>query len=201
MLRIGLTGGIGTGKSTVLDRFAARGVPTLDADRLAREVVRPGTAGAREIAQHFGSEYFTPTGELDRQRLGQLVFGDEDARRRLEGIIHPRVHAAIDAWVRELEAAGHAGLAVVDIPLLFETGRADSFDRVVVVACEVETQIRRVVKRDGLSEEDVRRRIAAQWPIADKARRAHHVIRTDGSLEDTYRQVDALIDELSRFAR
>lgn len=192
MLRVALTGGIATGKSTVLSRFAARGVPVIDADQVAREVVAPGTEGARQIAERFGPAYLTADGEIDRTRLAQHVFGDEAARRDLEAIVHPKVYEAVRHWSARLDEDGQTPLAIADIPLLFETGRAGDFDRVVVAACDPEEQVRRVMARDGATDNDARARLAAQWPIADKVRRADYVIDTNGSLDDTLRQVDVL---------
>ena len=192
--RVALTGGIATGKSYVLARLAAAGIPTLDADTLAREAVAPGTDGLAAVVGRFGPEVLDGTGALNRAALAQLVFSDEAARRDLEGIIHPRVRAATDAWLVGLESDKHA-VAVVAIPLLFETGREADFDAVVVTSCTPETQLRRLMARDHLSEDDARRRIAAQLPLAEKVRRADYVINTDTTFEATERAVVSLIRE------
>lgn len=188
LLRVGLTGGIATGKSYVRAHLASMGVPTIDADLLARQVVERGTPGLALIVDRFGPDVLSAEGHLDRPALGALVFADADARRDLESIVHPRVYGEIGAWFERLEAAG-AALGVADIPLLFETGRAGDFDVVVVAACPSALQIERVQARDGLSEAAARRRVAAQWPIDEKVRLADYVVRTDGSFEDTDRQV------------
>jgi dephospho-CoA kinase len=188
MRRIALTGGIATGKSHVRSQFEKLGVPTSDADALARDVVAPGTPGLAEVVRRFGREILDPTNALDRAKLGAVVFADPEARRALEAIIHPRVKAATDRWFASL-AESHP-FAIADIPLLYETGRDADFDTVIVVATDPETQVRRVIDRDGLTEKEARARLAAQLPIEEKVRRADYVIRTDGSKTDTDRQVE-----------
>jgi dephospho-CoA kinase len=195
MRRIALTGGIATGKSYVRARFEKLGVPTSDADSLARDVVAPGTPGLAEVIRRFGQDVLEPNGTLDRRKLADIVFSDETARRDLEAIVHPRVKAATDRWFAALD--GSHVVAIADIPLLYEAGRDKDFDAVVVVACEPETQVRRAMARDGLTEKDARARVAAQLPIEDKIRRADHVIRTDGAFADTDRQVEELLPALT----
>jgi dephospho-CoA kinase len=195
MRRIALTGGIATGKSYVRARFEKLGVPTSDADSLARDVVAPGTPGLAEVIRRFGQDVLEPNGTLDRRKLADIVFSDERARRDLEAIVHPRVKAATDRWFAALD--GSHVVAIADIPLLYEAGRDKDFDAVVVVACEPETQVRRAMARDGLTEKDARARVAAQLPIEDKIRRADHVIRTDGAFADTDRQVEELLPALT----
>lgn len=194
MVRVALTGGIGTGKSTVLRMLETRGFPTIDADVLARQVVAPGSAGAEAVLARFGREVLGADGEVDRRALAAIVFADPQARRDLERIVHPAVYAAIGDWFDRLPPSTR--WAVADIPLVFETGRQAEFDRVVVVACTPAEQLRRVMARDGLTEADARGRRDAQWPIADKVARAHDVIWTTGSLAETERQVDAWIRRL-----
>ncbi len=190
MLNVALTGGIATGKSYCLARFASLGVPVIDADRLAREAVEPGTPSLDAIRARFGPGVLTPSGALDRQRLGAIVFGDERARRDLEAIVHPEVYRRIKAWSLAMSAERRHPLAMADIPLLFETGHEGEFDRVVVVACAPARQIERLRSRSQLSEEEARRRLDAQWPIARKIERASYVVMTDGTFEDTDTQVD-----------
>ena len=192
MLRIALTGGIGTGKSCVVRLLRDRSVPTVDADQLARAAVQPDQPACARLRARFGPGIFAADGTLDRARLGRLVFAEATARADLEALVHPPVREAIDAWFRRCRACTRAGFAVADIPLLFETGRAGAFDRVVVVACDPATQIQRVMARDRLPAADVRRRVAAQLPIAEKVARADAVVRTDGSFDETARQVDSL---------
>lgn len=190
MLRVALTGGIATGKSFCLARFGELGVATIDADVLAREAVGPGSAGLAAVVAHFGPGVVSGGGTLDRQALGAIVFADRGARTALEAIIHPEVRRRIWEWFANLPPA--TDLAIADIPLLFETGQAHDFDRIVVCACAPAEQLRRIVVRDGLSEEAARQRLAAQWPIAEKVARGHYVIRTDGTLADTRLQVDTV---------
>lgn len=194
MLKIGLTGGIATGKSHVLDRFRQRGVPCLDADELAHGVTSAGTEATAAIAERFGAEILATDGSVDRKKLGSIVFADPAARRELEAIVHPAVHRAIAMGVRAFELMGDA-LAVVDIPLLFETGAEKTFDKVIVTACAPETQMARLVQR-GLTEEAARQRLAAQWPTERKTARADFVITTDGSFAETEEQVAQMMDSL-----
>lgn len=193
--RVALTGGIATGKSHVRARFEALGVPTIDSDVLAREAVAPGTSGLAAVVTRFGQGVLHSDGTLDREALAGIVFVDPDARMALEAIIHPDVRRAIDGWFAALDADRHP-YAIADIPLLYEVGRAHDFDAVIVAACDLDTQVRRVMKRDRVSEADARQRIAAQLPIDQKIRRADHVIRTDGTYEDTDRRVSAVFERL-----
>ena len=197
MLRVALTGGIATGKSHVRARFAARGVPTVDADRLAREVVEPGRPAWTALRTRFDPALFTPDGALDRRRLAALVFDDAAARAALEAIVHPHVRAAIDDWFERLATSSAAPFGIADIPLLFETDRAAEFDRVIVTACDAATQLARLAQRDRLSPDAGRKRLAAQLPTAVKAARADFVVRTDGSFDDTDRQVESIYRALS----
>ena len=185
LLRVALTGGIATGKSYCLTRFAELGVPTVDADVLAHRAVAPGTAGFEAVVTRFGRDVLHPHGEIDRARLGQIVFADERSRRDLEAIIHPAVYKAIADWLAAIEAAGHSPLAIADIPLLYETGHDRDFDRVIVAACPPAVQVMRLMARNRLTEEEARLRIASQMPIEEKMRRADYVIDTSGSRADT----------------
>ena len=194
MLRVALTGGIATGKSYCLARFAVHGVPTIDADVLAREAAAPGTPGLAAIAARFGPGVLSSDGALDRPGLGRLVFGDSKARAALEAIIHPEVYRRIREWFANLPAGTR--LAVADIPLLFETGHNHDFDAVIVAACDPEEQVRRVMARDRLSNDEASARIASQWQLDEKVRRADHVIWTTGSVEETERQIDSVLEEI-----
>ena len=191
MVRVALTGGIATGKSHVRARFAALGAPTVDADHLARQVVAPGRPAWAALRARFGPALFASDGTPDRRRLAALVFDDAAARADLEAIVHPHVRAAIDDWFERLAAAA-APFGIADIPLLFETGRAAEFDRVIVTACDAATQLARLARRDGLSTAAARKRLAAQLPTAVKVARADFVVRTGGSLHATDRQVEAI---------
>ena len=193
--RVALTGGIATGKSHVRARFEARGVPTIDADTLARDAVAPGSAGLREVIRRFGSGIRDADGALDRKKLGAIVFADSDARHALEHIIHPFVRVATDRWYASLDAHQHP-FAIADIPLLFEGGREGDFDAVIVTVCDPGTQLQRLMHRDGLTEEEARQRISAQWPLEAKVAKADYVIRTDGTFDDTNRQVNDVMSQL-----
>jgi len=196
MLKVALTGGIATGKSYVLDRFRRRGVPCLDADAIAHGVEAAGTEATAAIAARFGARVLAADGSVDRAALGPIVFSDLSARRDLEAIVHPAVYRAITAGLRAFELTGGGAFAVVDVPLLYETGAADKFDRVVVTVCPEAMQLARLEGR-GLAAPAARQRLAAQLPAADKAARAHFVIRTDGTFEDTDRQVDDVVRALT----
>lgn len=176
-------------------RFEALGVPTSDADTFARAVVAPGTAGLEDVVRVFGRGVLDAGGALDRRKLGAIVFADPARRAELEQIVHPAVRGATDAWYAHLQP--DTPFAIADIPLLYETGRDRDFETVIVTACDPEEQVRRVMARDGLTEEEARQRVAAQMPIAAKLARADFVIRTDGSFEDTDRQVSAVYEALA----
>jgi dephospho-CoA kinase len=196
MLKIALTGGIATGKSYVLEQFRRRGIPCLDADELAHGVTAAGTEATTAIAARFGREMLAPDGSVDRVRLGPMVFADAAARRDLESIVHPAVYRAVTAGLRAFELTGDAPVAVVDVPLLYETGAEQKFDKVIVTMCPPEVQIARLVAR-GLNEAAARQRLAAQLPTNEKAARADFVIRTDGPYADTDSQVERVLAALT----
>jgi dephospho-CoA kinase len=195
MLKIGLTGGIATGKSYVLEQFRRRGVPCLDADELAHGVTAAGTEATAAIAECFGGDILAEDGSVDRRKLGPIVFADAAARRALEAIVHPGVYRAIAAGIRAFERLGDGAFAVVDVPLLYETGAETNFDAIIVTACAPETQLARLVGR-GLTEDAARQRLAAQWPTAKKTARADFVVTTDGTFEDTDEQVARVVEKL-----
>ncbi len=199
MLKVALTGGIATGKSYVRARIAAHGVPTIDADAVVHALLGPGSDTTAAVARRYGPGVVGRDGRVDRKALGALVFGDPDARRDLEAIVHPRVYSRLVEWMAEQAAAG-ARWAVADIPLLFETSRQGDFDRVVVATCSREDQVRRIVRRDGLAETEALARMAAQWPTAEKARLATDIVETGGTFQETDRQVDALCAALDEAA-
>ena len=194
MLKVGLTGGIATGKSYVLGQFRGRGVPCLDADELAHGVTAAGTEATAAIAARFGDGILAADGSVDRQKLGPIVFADATARRELEAIVHPAVHRAIAMGLRAFEMMGDTR-AIVDVPLLFETGSEKTFDKVIVTACAPETQLARLIER-GLTEDAARQRLAAQWTTERKTSRADFVITTDGSFADTDDQVARVVERL-----
>ena len=186
MLRVALTGGIATGKSHCLDRFARLGARTIDADVLAHEAVVAGRPGFEAVVRRFGPGVVGPDGQLDRAALGRIVFDDARARRDLETIVHPAVYEGVFRW---FAAAGDAPVGIADIPLLFETNRQIDFDAVVVTACTPDRQLQRLSNR-GLSKDDAARRISAQMPLEEKVRRADYVIDTSGTFADTDTQID-----------
>jgi dephospho-CoA kinase len=193
MVRVGLTGGIASGKSMAAEELAARGAVIIDADLLAREVVEPGTPALAAIIDRFGPEVVRD-GQLDRARLAQIVFADPLARRDLERIVHP----AVRARAAELErAAGDAAVVVHVIPLLVETGQHQDFDLVVTVDADHETQIQRLMLRNGFSRAEAESRIAAQASREDRKRAADVVLDNTGSLAQLREQIDALWAELS----
>lgn len=193
--RIGLTGGIASGKSAVAELLRAKGAVIVDADVLAREVVEPGTPGLAAIVDRFGRGVLLPDGRLDRARLGQLVFSDADARADLNAIVHP----AVRRRAAEVESDAPAGSVVVHvIPLLVETGQAASFDLVVVVDVDPTIQVDRLRARNGLSRADAEARLAAQASREERLRAAHVVIDNSGNRDALEAQVDGLWRRLNR---
>jgi dephospho-CoA kinase len=197
LLRVALTGGIATGKSQCADRFRGLGVPVIDADVLAHAAVAPGTPGLTAVAARFGPAVILPSGALDRPALGQLIFADPTARLDLEAIIHPLVYKEIAQWFAEPKPIPQVGFRLADIPLLYETGRASDFDRVIVAVCPTEMQLARLAAR-GFSDDEARQRIASQLPLAEKVRMADFVIDTSGSFEQTDQQVTDVWERLSK---
>ncbi len=194
----GLTGGIGTGKSTVARMLAEKGAAVIDADRIAREVVEPGTPGLAAIREAFGPGVLTPEGTLDRTRLGEIVFADPQRRRTLEQITHPRIMQRFGERIGEAAASG-AAVVVLDVPLLYETGNlVGAVEKIIVVYAPAECQLERVRERDGLADEQIRGRMAAQLDIEEKRRRADFLIENTGTLEDLRARVDALWAQLVR---
>ncbi|HET7350262.1 MAG TPA: dephospho-CoA kinase [Marmoricola sp.] len=185
-IRVGLTGGIASGKSTVSAMLAEHGAVIIDADALAREVVAKGTPGLGAVVAEFGDELLGPDGELDRAAMGRLVFADESARRRLEAIVHPLVFERI---VELEEAAADDAVVVHDIPLLAESGRADTFDAVLVVDAPPEVQVERMVRDRGWTREEAESRIRAQASREDRLAIATHVIENAGTREDLRERV------------
>jgi dephospho-CoA kinase len=200
---VGLTGGIGSGKSTAAARFAELGVPVIDADAVARQIVEPGEPTLEALAGRFGEAILRSDGSLDRQALADIVFRDPTARADLDRLTHPRIAGRIATRIAELTASWDAAgppMAVVDHPLLIETGQAGRFDAVVVVLVSEEERVRRLVELRGLGEADARARIAVQTDDDTRRRVATHVLTNDGAVEDLRRQVDRLYAELVRAA-
>jgi dephospho-CoA kinase len=197
VLRVGLTGGIGAGKSEVSARLAAQGAVVIDADAIAREVVEPGTDGLAEVVGAFGPEVLLPDGSLDRPRLGDIVFADPELRGKLNAIVHPRVAARM----AELErGAGPGAIVVFDVPLIAESGRSDVYDLVVVVDAPPRVQVERLVRRRGMTREQARARMQAQVSRKQRLAIADIVIDNSGSPAELDRQVGDLWSELRRRA-
>ncbi|MFI5331585.1 MAG: dephospho-CoA kinase [Desulfobaccales bacterium] len=200
MLKIAITGGAGSGKSTVARMFGELGAPVLDADAAAREAVAVGTPAYEELRRLFGEEYFDPDGALNRAKVAQLVFTDPEARQRLNDIVHPRVAVELQRRFKELEQQG-ADLVMVEVPLLFEAGLEAAYDRVIVVYVDPEDQIRRLRERDGRGAEEIAGILSAQWPLGDKAGRADDVVDNRGSLAETRKRVRKIWAALQKIGK
>lgn len=187
---LGLTGGIGSGKSAVGLMFAQLGADLVEADQIARDVVVPGQPALDEIVRAFGADILLPDGRLNRSKLASIIFADPAARKRLNAITHPRIRERMAAEVAARTAL--PGVLILDIPLLYENERTATVESVIVVWVDQETQLRRLIERDGLTVDDARRRIAAQMPLDDKRARADHVIDNTGSRGQTRRQVETI---------
>ena len=187
MLKIGLTGGIGSGKSTVADLFAARNVPVLDADRIARDLVEPGQPALLAIIERFGAEILKDQ-RLDRERLRQIVFAVPEERRWLEALLHPRVYAEMERRIAELSAP----YCLLAIPLLLETGQRDFVDRLLVVDCPVDIQRQRVLARDGSDAAQIERMLAAQIGRPERLAAADDIIENAGTLAELAEPVEKL---------
>lgn len=187
-LRVGLTGGIASGKSTVADMFAELGVPVIDTDVIAREVVEPGQPALEEIRDSFGKEVIADDGSLDRAAMRRRVFADDNARRRLEAILHPRIR---ESAMQQADLAGGAYQLIV-VPLLAESPMRQAMDRILVVDCDVDAQVARLLERDAETEDQARRIIGAQASREQRLAIADEVIRNDGPISETRRQVERL---------
>ena len=198
MRKVGLTGGIASGKSTVSGMFRDIGVPVIDADVIAREVVAPGSRALEAIVDAFGGEILTEEKSLNRARLGEIVFSDPAKKKVLERILHPEIIAEQDRRLRGLEQEGRTPVAVVDAAVMIESGSWKRFDSIVVVDCDESQQIGRLRRRNGMNEKEAIRRVNAQMPLSEKVKYADHVIDNRGSIDDTRKQVEALMELLSR---
>jgi dephospho-CoA kinase len=201
MLRVGLTGGIGSGKSTVSEAFARLGAKVLDADEVAREVVLPGKPAWTKLRHTFGSEFFHPDGRLNRNKLRRLVFADPEQRSRLNAIVHPEVMREIDSRFEQLTSSAEHAVVLVDIPLLIEVGVAHRFDKVVVVYANESVQIKRLRQRDGLSREEARQALSVQIDLREKAKKADFVIDNSGTPGETQAQVEKVWQSLLLLAQ
>ncbi len=194
MKTFGLTGGVGMGKSTATEFLRVRGAQVLDTDEIARELVRPGQPALTEIQTQFGKRILASKGELNRAELAKIIFADAVARKKLEAILHPRIRerwlAQIETWRKE-----NCKLAVVVIPLLFETHAESHFDKIICVACSANSQHERLLAR-GWSDEQISQRIAAQMPVEEKIARSHFVVWTEGGLKNHEQQMDCVLQKL-----
>ena len=197
MLKVGLTGSIAVGKSHVLRVFRELGCHVLDADRVAREVVAPGTEGLERLVDAFGGEtVLQKDGNLDRAKLGAIVFADEQKRLLLNSIVHPLVFEEQERWLRSCETADPDGIAIVDAALMIESGGYKRFDKLIVVWCRPDLQLQRLISRDGLSREEAEQRIASQMPQDEKKTYADFLIDTSNSYEETRLQTTEVFDRL-----
>ena len=200
MLKVGLTGGIASGKSTVSEAFARLGAKVLDADEVAREVVLPGKPAWTKLRHTFGSDFFHPDGRLNRSKLRRLVFADPEQRSRLNAIVHPEVMREIDFRFEQLTSSAEHAVVLVDVPLLIEVGVANRFDKVVVVYVNESVQVMRLMQRDGLSREEARQALSVQIDLREKAKKADFVIDNSGTPGETQAQVEKVWQELLALA-
>ena len=196
----GLTGGIASGKSTVARILEEFGAKVIDADRIGHELLRSSNPVHRQVVAHFGPEILAPDGEIDRGRLGSMVFADPQKLRDLSAIVHPRLIERVDELAAELRARHPGAVVLVDAAVIYEAGVSDRFRKILVAWCRPEQQIERLMAKTGLSREDALRRMASQIPSAEKRRRADYVIDCSGSLAETRAQAAALYPEIKRLA-
>ena len=196
MLRVGLTGSIGVGKSFVANTLRELGCHVLDADDTAREVVTPGSPGLDAVVRAFGADLLEPGGTLDRKKLGALVFRDEDKRNRLNSILHPLIIARQDEQLRAWEMKDADGIAVVDAALMIESGGYKRFDKLIVVHCNHDVQLQRLMARDGLSREEAEKRIRAQMPQEEKKQFADYLIDTSDGFDIARKRTAQVYEEL-----
>jgi dephospho-CoA kinase len=198
MLKVGLTGSIAVGKSFVLSVLADLGCVTFDADRIAHSVMEPDREAHRDIVLEFGKSVLAADGSIDREKLGGIVFADHPRRARLNEIVHPRVIEEQNRLLAEAEARDPNGIAVIDAALMIESGGYKRFDKLIVVYCDRETQIQRLMRRNNITREDAQRRIAAQMSSEEKLRYADYRIDTAGTLEQTRQRVIEVYEDLTR---
>ena len=201
LLRVGLTGGIASGKSSLAKLLSERGIPVIDSDTIARDLVAPGSEVLSEIARALRAVVVAPDGGLDRKRVGQIVFADDAKRKALEKILHPRIMAEQDRWLNRIEEAGESPVAVVEAALMIESGGSKRFDLVVVVNCGEAQQIERFMERAGMDEAAARARIEAQMPLSEKVKLADRVVDNSGSLPDLAAEAESLVRWLKERAK
>jgi len=200
MLRVGLTGSIAVGKSFVSRTLAELGCDVLDADQTARAVVEPGTPGLRAVVAEFGEGVLHSDGTLDRAQLGAIVFADAEKRARLNALLHPLIRAAHEEWMNAVERQNPNAVAIVEAALLIESGNYCMFEKLIVVHCQPEMQLKRLLKRDQLSPEEAARRIASQMPQEEKKRYADFLIDTSADFTQTRRQTTEVYRRLKVLA-
>jgi dephospho-CoA kinase len=200
MLRVGLTGSIAVGKSFVSGVLAELGCHVLDADEVARRVVERGAEGLRAVVEAFGEWVLRSDGTLDRARLGEVVFRDESKRKLLNSLLHPLIIAEQDALLRRWEEEDPRGIGVVDAALMIESGRHERFDKLIVVHCRPEVQLKRLMQRNNISSDEAERRVAAQMPQEEKLRHADFAIDTSGSFDDARGQTVEVFNALQELA-
>jgi len=196
MLHVGLTGNIGSGKSTAVLIFAELGAHVIDADKVAHELLAPGSEIHANVIQAFGEVFLDPDGTINRRRLGEAVFASPEKLRLLNSLIHPQVRTVVLGRIVELEQTVLNGIVIVDAALMVESGFYKLFDKVIVVSCDPALQVARVMSRDGLTAEKAKARIASQMPVAEKLKVAHYTIETSGTLRQTREQVEAIYRDL-----
>jgi dephospho-CoA kinase len=196
MIIIGLTGGIGSGKSSVAEMFKDEGAYVIDFDYLARVVVEPDTPAWRDIVDYFGPEILSPDRTLNRLKIAEIVFSDSKSRKALEGFIHPRIFEEQDTLLKDIKKQDPHAVVIIDIPLLFELSLNKNFDKIIVVYVSRDVQIKRTVKKGVLTEEEVEKRLKAQIPIEEKKLLSDYIINNEGSLKNTRDQVRKVIHEV-----
>lgn len=201
MVIVALTGGIGSGKSTVARMFQDEGAYVIDFDFLARVVVEPDKPAWRDIIDYFGPEILSPDRTLNRSALAEIVFSDDESRKALEGLTHPRIFEESDALIEAIKRKDPSSVVIIDLPLLFELSLNKKFDKIILAYVPRAVQLKRIVERDGLAKEEVEKRLNAQIPIEEKRSFSDYIIHNEGGLNDTRNQVRKVIHELEDLAR
>jgi len=198
MLIVGLTGGIASGKSTIADMFKREGAYIIDIDMISRDVVKPGKPAWQDVVHIFGKEVLNEDQTLNRKKVGDIVFSDAEKRKKLEEIIHPKITAETLMKINEIAKKDNQAIVIIDIPLLIETDKQDTVNKVVLVYTSPQGQIERLVKRDGLSLEDAHKRLASQMPIENKKKYAHYIINNEEPLKEIQKRVKEIFRELKK---
>jgi len=196
MFKLGLTGGIATGKTTISNYLKTKGIPVLDADEYARKVVEPGTPGLTDIVNTFGKQVLQSDGSLNRKLLGQIIFNDMTARQKLNDITHPRIQQMMTDELQKL-AKGKTPLVILDIPLLLENHNIAGADAIMVVTVPESMQLNRLMQRNNLTKEEAQRRIDAQMPLSEKEKLADFIVDNSGTIANTLTQVDKVIQNIT----